>query len=718
MTLVPFIVLTVTIRRSATVLVCALVLGGAGLSIRQATLSHNALHRAIGESAEITAVVTSDPTWGRASVKGANFRSPSISFLARVESARINGNNFRMRLPVRVISREKISLHNGEKFLGEAKILATREKKVAALLILSAPPQRRAEAPLILRGTTSLRARFSELSTHIAGESGELIPGLVLGDTSRERPDFIADMRRTGLTHLTAVSGANFAIIASTMLWLSQWIFRRRSVRILATAVVLLGFIFLVRPSPSVLRASVMTAVLLIAQIRGSRSNALASLGLAISLLILLDPFQALDAGFALSVAATAGILILSPRISVWLINRGAPQAFAEFLAIPLSATALCTPIIVAISGQLSLVSIPANLLVALVVAPITIGGFIAALLPFSQLAHLLLVAINPCAQWIVVVARKGAGLPVLLLPSTFLGILLVLAGIAFALYRRWKYLIALLVSLAIVMYAQSLTWPGKNWAIVNCDVGQGDGLAINLGKGRAIVIDAGPDPILISRCLRALHIHQIPLLVLTHFHADHVAGLSGILKTAKVESVWVSNSVEPAPEYARTLTALASIPITVVHQGQRIAFPSDLGPVKIDVWWPGSETDTSINNSSVALYIEIHGLRIFAAGDIEPPAQEAIMKSGMVRPVDILKVAHHGSRYQDYELMDALAPQLALISVGAGNSYGHPSPETLAALTQRHIRVRRSDQDGAIASDARLRIRTNKREWWRISWG
>jgi competence protein ComEC len=267
-------------------------------------------------------------------------------------------------------------------------------------------------------------------------------------------------------------------------------------------------------------------------------------------------------------------------------------------------------------------------------------------------------------------------------------------------------------------MYAQSLTWPGKDWAVVNCDVGQGDGLVINLGKGQAIVIDAGPDPILISRCLRALHIHQIPLVVLTHFHADHIAGLSGILKTAKVKSAWVSNSVEPAPEYARTISALASIPITVVHQGQHITFPSDLGLVKIDVWWPGSEIDTSINNSSVALYIEIHGLRIFASGDIEPPAQEAIMKSGMVRPVDILKVAHHGSRFQDYELMDALAPQLALISVGAGNSYGHPSPETLAALTQRHIRVRRSDQDGAIASDARLRIRTNKREWWRISWG
>ena len=126
----------------------------------------------------------------------------------------------------------------------------------------------------------------------------------------------------------------------------------------------------------------------------------------------------------------------------------------------------------------------------------------------------------------------------------------------------------------------------------------------------------------------------------------------------------------------------------------------------------------SSINNSSVALDITVGNLRIFAGGDIEPPAQEAMMASSDIQPVDILKVSHHGSAYQFLPLMDRLHPKVALISVGLGNSYGHPSPKTIAALTSRGIKVYRTDLDGAISVDPTLKIRTKKSEWWNISWG
>ena len=606
-------------------------------------------------------------------------------------------------------------------------MIPTRERKVAALFILEGGLHVIRASNLLQRETFKIRQRFSHRSERIAGDSGTLIPGLVLGDTSRESDEFVSHMRRVGLTHLTAVSGENFAIIAATLLWLSQWFIRRQKLRILLTAVVLIAFIFLVRPSPSVLRASVMTGVLLLSKVKGSRADPLASLGFAIGILVLLDPFQALDAGFALSVAATAGILVLSPQVSGFIQLHGIKEGIADFLAIPLSATALCAPIIIAISGQLSLLSIPVNLLVSMVVAPITIGGFIAALLPWGNLSHLILVAVNPCAHWISWIAREGAQFPVLLFPRNLLGIAFVLAGIFFIAKRKWRLFSIELLIVALIFFTQSLAWPGKNWQVVNCDVGQGDALVINLGKRQAIVIDTGPDPDLMQTCLKDLGITKIPLLVLTHFHADHVGGLAGVMKSAKVESVWVSQMNEPVHEYEEAMKEIGNLPISIVHQGEQIRFTSEFGAGQIEVMWPSDQKvdfvslpgdGSAINNSSIALLIRIGAISLFTAGDIEPPAQSAIVEARGLSDVDILKVAHHGSAYQDARLYTELHPDIALISVGAGNSYGHPADSTVQGLRGIGARVMRTDIDGAISIDASLRIRTNKKAWWKISWG
>ena len=598
---------------------------------------------------------------------------------------------------------------------------------MAALFILEGGLHVIRASNLLQRETFKIRQRFSHRSERIAGDSGTLIPGLVLGDTSRESDEFVSHMRRVGLTHLTAVSGENFAIIAATLLWLSQWFIRRQKLRILLTAVVLIAFIFLVRPSPSVLRASVMTGVLLLSKVKGSRADPLASLGFAIGILVLLDPFQALDAGFALSVAATAGILVLSPQVSGFIQLHGIKEGIADFLAIPLSATALCAPIIIAISGQLSLLSIPVNLLVSMVVAPITIGGFIAALLPWGNLSHLILVAVNPCAHWISWIAREGAQFPVLLFPRNLLGIAFVLAGIFFIAKRKWRLFSIELLIVALIFFTQSLAWPGKNWQVVNCDVGQGDALVINLGKRQAIVIDTGPDPDLMQTCLKDLGITKIPLLVLTHFHADHVGGLAGVMKSAKVESVWVSQMNEPVHEYEEAMKEIGNLPISIVHQGEQIRFTSEFGAGQIEVMWPSDQKvdfvslpgdGSAINNSSIALLIRIGAISLFTAGDIEPPAQSAIVEARGLSDVDILKVAHHGSAYQDARLYTELHPDIALISVGSGNSYGHPADSTVQGLRGIGARVMRTDIDGAISVDASLRIRTNKKAWWKISWG
>ncbi len=539
-----------------------------------------------------------------------------------------------------------------------------------------------------------------------AGDAGALIPGMVLGDTSKQSVTFKADMKRSGLTHLVAVSGANFAIVSAFVLWAMQFFIRSIRWRLGATAIFLASFIALVRPSPSVLRAAAMAAVLLVA--KGSRraSDSLPALGFAIAAVVIGDPWQARDAGFALSVLATAGLLLFAPRIIAWL-SKYLPKIISEALAPPIAATIFCSPVLIAISGYLAPMSVIANLLAAPAVAPITIIGFIAALIsPISPLiTRLLIWMIHFPAAFITWIAHWAALFPVLKMSSAILlGLLISLWFARTLLQAHWKKYVAIALCFILVLTWIS-RWPGGDWNVANCDIGQGDSSVINLGNHRAIVIDVGPDAALEDGCLKALGIREIPLLILSHFHADHVEGLPGLLKHRRVGQVWVSNNTDPIFESTRVQSWLKDINLQVVTRGMQ----STISDISIKVLWPLTTTQqfasnpgdgSSINNSSIAAMITSSDFSLFAAGDLEPPVQELLRAD--VSHVDIYKVCHHGSKYQDPELMTLLSPAIAMISVGAGNTYGHPAPQTVASLTRLGAKVVRTDTDGAIAIAAK----------------
>ena len=717
-------------RSSYLLLVVALLVGGAGSVIRLQALAHSPLHSA--HSIIFIATVETDPVLGKRKVIGSHIKQASTTFLAVLNHGRIDGVEYSLHLPVRITSSKAVHFLPGSQITGTGTIFSTTERRVAALISARSTVQQLRKSDPINRLAGSIRSAFRRSSLSIGGTGGALIPGLVLGDTSLESPEFQSDMKRSGLTHLTAVSGENFAIIAAFLLWGLQFVLRRLRTRIIITALVLIAFIFLVRPSPSVLRASVMTSVLLLGRARGVRTSALPALGLAIGGLILIDPFQAIDPGFALSVSATAGILILSPTLTGFFARFTRYKKVVELLAIPMAATIFCTPLIIAISGQFSLIALPANFLVAEAVGPITVIGFIAALLsPVSAgISHLLLLICKPFSVWVVFVAHTCGAVPVLQVPKSFTGAAIAL-GVTLLLVRRaFKTLIFLLISAVAIHVFTVMGWPGESWVIVNCDVGQGDGAVINLGGGSALVIDTGPDPDLMDNCLSSLHIRDVPLLVLTHFHADHVNGLSGVMRNRHIGAVWISNNPQPAFEYQQTISLLRGEQISIVTQGQSTQFQSSKGLVKILALWPTTQKlnlpslpgdGSGINNSSIALLVNISGLTFFTSGDTEPPAQEEIVRSGLLNalgPVTVMKVSHHGSAYQYLPLVDALKPRIALISVGVGNSYGHPAPSTIAALLNRGIAVYRTDRDGAIAVDADLKISTQRKKWWDISWG
>jgi len=216
------------------------------------------------------------------------------------------------------------------------------------------------------------------------------------------------------------------------------------------------------------------------------------------------------------------------------------------------------------------------------------------------------------------------------------------------------------------------------------------------------VVVDAGPDPRLVDHCLRTLGITKIPLVVLTHYHADHVAGLPGVLRGRSVGAIETTGFEEPADQVAfvRREAAARHIPISHAVAGEQ----RRTGSLSWQVLWPppgpAPEPDGP-NDASVALLVRSAGLRLLLLGDLEPPAQQALLRSpegALLGGVDVLKVAHHGSAYQDPELILRVAPRVALISVGADNTYGHPAPSTVAALRAEGAVVLRTDRDGALA--------------------
>ncbi|WP_246090228.1 ComEC/Rec2 family competence protein [Nonomuraea deserti] len=656
---------------------------------------------------------------------------------------------------------------------------------VAAVLLVRGPPRVLTPPSKLQTVAGALRSGLRSAADVLPPDQRGLLPGLVVGDVSRMDPQVTADFKEAGLSHLNAVSGANLAIVAGAMLALSRLFGFPLPVRAVLAALSMLAFAVVARPSPSVLRALLMGLAAAVALGTGRARDGFAALSATVLLLVLFVPELARSYGFALSVAATAGILLLAPRWRDRLsatqedesdappqgpsagprphpsgaplpetgggpgrdrrdphgLDQGGgpgpdagngsgapgrgraqprspvrlPRWLAEAIAVPAAAQVAVTPVLVLMSGQLTPVALIANLLAAPAVAPATLLGFGAALVAPVWLdgARLLVVPAGYAVGWIIMVARWSVGLPYATVPwpggLPGLGLLALAVAVGTLILRRraWRAIVLTAAGAALVAVLVirpiATPWPPDGWLMVMCDVGQGDGIVVAAGPGRGVVVDTGPDPVAMDRCLRGLGVDDVPLLVLTHPHADHVGGLPGVLRDRRVGAVVVSPQRALARASARVSGTLEGrrIPEWTVSPGTRWTF----GPSEVTVLAPdpasgevaGQGEGSAINNSSVVLHVRWRSGSVLLSGDLETEAQEEVLRRSTVR-ADILKIPHHGSNRQSPAFLEAVGARAALISVGADNDYGHPAPSTLALLRRLGAAVYRTDHSGDLA--------------------
>jgi competence protein ComEC len=667
-----------------------------------------------GRSVRVEAVVRDDPR----AVSGSSGGPPT--YLVAVDLRRVEADELApMRLSVRalVLGSDPAwrSLLPGQRVTAAGKLLAPRGGDLrAAVVSVRQAPTLVGRAPWSQRAAGALRAGLQRACEPLPDDAGGLLPGLVVGDTSRLDPALQDDFRTTGLTHLVAVSGANVAIILGVVLFAVRRTRAGPIVMALVCAMALVGFVILARPSPSVVRAAAMGAIALIGLASGRPRVALPALGAAVAVLVLIDPELAADVGFALSVLATAGLLLLAPVWRDALRRRGCPPGVAEALAVPAAAQVVCGPVVAGLSGAISLVAVPANLLVVPAIAPATLLGVAAAVVSpiWPGAAEFLAWLAHWPVKWLVLVATNGARVPSGALPwpdglpgALLLAVLTV--ALLVAARRPLVRKLAAIVALAGVLGALPVRvlapgWPPANWVMVVCAVGQGDAIVLPAGTGRAVVVDAGPEPNAVDHCLRRLGVRQIALFVVSHFHADHVGGVAGVFRGRDVRAVVGPDWPEPPAGRSAVERAAGRVPVHEVGPGWSYAV-GGLEVTVIGPFEPLHGTNSDPNNNSLVLRARSLGRTVLLPGDAETEEQEELLEhlgTDAIR-ADVLKVAHHGSADQSPRFLDEIDPAVALVSVGKDNDYGHPNAALLTGLSRGGTRVMRTDESGDLAAVA-----------------
>jgi competence protein ComEC len=626
------------------------------------------------------------------------------------------------------------------------------------------------EGSSVLEGIYSLRYRLSRsMSQAVAEPQNSLAQALLLGVRSNMPLELARAFRDTGTSHILAISGLNIGILLAFSLAVSRWLLgARRQLYLFIPLIAIWGYDGLAGISPSVHRAVIMGSIYLVGLYLGRQNSIMPALAAAAALMVGFQPELLFNVSFQLSFMAMAGLVLLAPPI-----ERGLRRVFsnedeeegrwsralAYAVAATVAATLATLPLVAFYFQQVSIVGLPATLLALPVLGPVLGMGLITAVLGLvntgaAQVAGwgtwLLLSYLKEVVEffdaipgntvkvgWIgaplvvvyygvligFVVGRSRLRLTLPVLPES-LRIALQRLGKAEPKLHRGRVFWAMV---ALALLASASVWtaafsrPDGQLHVAFLDVGQGDAIFIVTPGGRQVLIDGGPDPqrllALLGRRLPFWD-HSLDLVVLTHSHEDHVAGLVEVLRRYDVDLVLKREFDYSSPSYASWGSALGErgIPVLQALAGQRIMLDEGLA---LDVIYPpdrlleGSSSD--VNNASVVTRLVYGQTSFLFTGDIQWDVESFILRRSVPLQSTVLKVAHHGSRTStSLEFAREVLPQVAVITVGEGNRFGHPHQETLDTLakvvSEDRTLITSIHGDVEFVSDgSRLRMKTER---------
>ena len=546
------------------------------------------------------------------------------------------------------------------------------------------------------------------------GAAGGLYLGIVLGDTSGVPEDVIDDFRASGLLHLLAVSGQNVVLLGFIVMLICRGLWLPRLVSTAIAAAAIGVYVPLTGADPSIVRAGIVGVLGLAAMFFSRQTDTYHFLALSAAVILTINPNSLFDPGFQLSYAAVLAIFLVAPALSAPL--SSVPAILREPVAISAAAGLVTAPILLYHFHQVPLMTIPANVAAAPVSGPVMLMGVLStAVAPVSGSLNWLLNALAAvCTGYLVTVARFFASLPRatytgdapgLLAMSAFYAMLVLmvraagktgLAGAVAWVRQRRSYMLAAVLLPALLI---GLAWLGggtgkapDSYTVSCLDVGQGDATLIQVPGGATVLIDGGPGSDIV-RLLREHGVRRLDAVILTHPHADHLSGLLPVVRKYDVVRFYDASPLTASPLYRDLLQELErqGTPYGTLKRGQVLRFQE----LQLKVLHPGeSRHEDDANADSLVLNASYRGLDILLPGDAEG---ETLLTLDL-EPVDIYKVGHHGSK-DDYmeQVLRKIKPQIAVISVGEGNSYGHPAESTLTKLAAAGSRVYRTDQRGTV---------------------
>lgn len=590
---------------------------------------------------------------------------------------------------------------------------------------------------LFWRTLYGFKARAQRVIAAILHEpQASLLTGILLGVETGIPQDLMADFSATGTTHIIAISGFNFAIIAGMLSALGTRLFGRARSFYFALAGIVL-YTLLIGASGAVVRAAVMGALYAWGVHLGRQTHALNSTLAAALLMTAWNPHWLWDLGFQLSFAATLGLVLFTDPLQRrfrGLLERLLPKVWVEpisaflneALVVTTAAQITTLPIILYHFRQLSLVTLLTNLLVLPAQPAVMLWGGLATA---AGLIWLPLGRILGWVAWLFLAFTIEMVKLTAALPHASVNLGRVRAGTVIAYYglllagvwimnqdrekrAHWlrnltghlptKALVGALAVTAILIWVAVGSLPDGKLHLVFLDVGQGDAILIQSPKGRQVLIDGGPDPaVLLARLGEQMPFwdRSLDLVILTHPDADHLTGLVSVLERYRVERVIESGYSTDSPTYLRWRELLAekAIPALEGRAGTQIALD---GGAHLTVLHPDGDlvsgTGADANNNSVVTRLVMGQFSALLPGDIEAEVEQRLVRSGAELASVVLKAPHHGSdTSSSAAFLEAAAPQVVVISVGRDNPFGHPSPQVLERLAG--FTTLRTDERGSV---------------------